>query len=326
MALVDTVVSLLERLDHGRPGLLTVLTYHRIAERPDPDDLDPALISAAPDEFARHVAWLAKGAQPVALQDVLDARADRVRLPPRAVLVTFDDAYRDFGEVAWPLLREHGVPATLFVPTAYPARQGHGFWWDRLHRALARTERREPLPTRWGELPLASEADRERAHRALAQLLQTISNFAAAEALDSILATVGDAEPICPVLEWHELRELAAQGVALAPHTRTHARLDRVSFERARSEVRSSRADLELAIGHCPPAFAFPAGGFDERVVALLESEGFELAFTTQRRVNDLARGDWLRLGRANVGRRSTLPIVRAHLLELPVRVLGAAR
>ena len=35
------------------------------------------------------------------------------------MLLTFDDAYRDFATNAWPTLKRYGLPATLFVPTAY---------------------------------------------------------------------------------------------------------------------------------------------------------------------------------------------------------------
>jgi peptidoglycan/xylan/chitin deacetylase (PgdA/CDA1 family) len=325
--LLELVVDVFEHLDRGRARLLTVLTYHRIAAcSADPDDLDPALISASPEDFERHLEWLAEHAAPVSLEDVLAAQAGIAALPPRAVLVTFDDAYRDFADCAWPLMRAHGVPATLFVATAYPGRDGHGFWWDRLHRALARTSRREPLTTPVGELPLATTADRERAHREIAAMVHRAPHDEAVAALERMIEDVGDADPICPVLDWPQLRQVAAEGVALAPHTRTHPRLDRVPRERARDEIAGSRADLEREIGGCPRAFAFPAGGHDEGSTALLEDEGFAVAFTTRRGPNDMARPDWLRLRRSNVGRRSTLPVLRAQLLSVPARALGAVR
>lgn len=306
---------------------LTVLMYHRIAERGhDPDDLDPALVSAAPREFARQVAWLAAKAAPVSLDDVLAARAGHERLPPRAVLVTFDDAYRDFAECAWPVLQEHGVPATLFVATAYPGGAGHGFWWDRLHRALAQTSRRDPLPTPLGALPMATAAEREQAHRALAALVHATPHDQAMAALEQILEMTGEPEPICPVLGWDELRRLASEGVTVAPHTRTHPRLDRVERARAHDEIAGSRAAIEREIGGCPPGFAYPAGGCDEQSTSLLGEEGFRVAFTTRRGPNDLTQADWLRLRRSNVGRRSTLPVLRAQVLAAPARVLGAVR
>jgi peptidoglycan/xylan/chitin deacetylase (PgdA/CDA1 family) len=224
------------------------------------------------------------------------------------------------------VLVAHAVPAVLFVATAYPGRHGHGFWWDRLHRALARTERRDALPTPVGRLPLATVPDRERAHRVVAAALHALPHDEAMRSLDRILALVGDADPVCPVLDWQQLRTLAAAGVAVAPHTRTHARMDRVTSERARAEIVGSRADLELELGRCPPAFAFPAGGFDSGSRTLLEDEGFALAFTTRRGPNDLARPDWLCLKRSNVGRRSSLPVLRAQLLPLPGWALGAVR
>jgi peptidoglycan/xylan/chitin deacetylase (PgdA/CDA1 family) len=307
-----------------RARWLTVLTYHRIADRSrDPDDLDPGLVSASSSEFERQVGWLAANAEPLSLDDLLAVQAGQAKLPRRAVLVTVDDAYSDFAEVAWPVLKARGVPATLFVATAYPGRQGHGFWWDRLHRALMRTQRRDPLPALPRPLSLATAADRERAHRTLVALMHALPHDAAMAVLDEVLAFVGDADPICPVLGWPRLRELAADGVALAPHTQTHARLDRVTAERARAEVAGSRADLEREIGRCPPAFAFPAGGYDERSLALVDDEGFALAFTTRRGPNDLTRPDWLRLRRGNVGARSTLPVLRAQLMPLPARALG---
>ena len=61
------------------------------------------------------------------------------RAPPNAVLVTFDDGYADV-EAAVPLLRRSGVPATFFVPTAYPDA-GRLFWWDRVWITLRRTLR-----------------------------------------------------------------------------------------------------------------------------------------------------------------------------------------
>jgi peptidoglycan/xylan/chitin deacetylase (PgdA/CDA1 family) len=308
---------------HGR--WLTVLTYHRIAER-GRDDLDPALISATPLEFERQADWLASNATPVSLEDVLAAQVGATRLPRRALLVTFDDAYCDFAERAWPVLHARGIPAVLFVATAYPGRRDHGFWWDRLHRALVRTERREPLPTLAGSLPLATAADRERAHRALAAMLHALPHDDAMASLEQILALVGDVEPVCPVLDWPALRELATAGVAVAPHTRTHARLDRITRARAREEIAGSRADIERELGRCPPAFAYPAGGHEDRSAALLADEGFRVAFTTRRGVNDLTRPDWLCLRRSNVGRRSTLPVLRAQLMPLPARALGAVR
>jgi peptidoglycan/xylan/chitin deacetylase (PgdA/CDA1 family) len=309
------VVGLLERIDRSRRPLLPVLMYHRIAEARHDPLLDPSLISASPDEFERQLTYLASARRVLSLEELLAVRRGRMELPERAVLVTFDDGYRDFAEHAWPALERFGVPVTLFVPSAFPDVPGTAFWWDRLHAALAGT-RRDSVTTPLGRLPLLDGVQRQAAGRALRNCLKRVPHWEAMAVVDRLASELGVADAVSPVLGWRELRELARAGVALAPHTRTHPLLDRLPFEKACEEVSGSIADLERELGSVPPVFAFPAGGHTDALVSWLPEAGIEVAFTTQRGSNDLRAVDWLRLRRINVGRRSALPLVRAQLLS----------
>src|SRR5580698_8575584 len=118
--------------------MLRVLAYHRVAELKDPLTDDPSL-SASPAGFAAQMRHVAKYYHPVAMPEVLDAIERNLPLPERAVLITFDDGYADFAEIAWPILKQFRLPATVFVPTAYPDHPELAFWWDRLYQAFART-------------------------------------------------------------------------------------------------------------------------------------------------------------------------------------------
>jgi peptidoglycan/xylan/chitin deacetylase (PgdA/CDA1 family) len=72
-----------------------------------------------PDEFAAQMDYLAaEGYQPVTAAELAASRSGGP-LPRRPVVLTFDDAYTDFYEVALPVLRQHHFPAALYVPTAY---------------------------------------------------------------------------------------------------------------------------------------------------------------------------------------------------------------
>lgn len=311
----------------SRP-LLTVLTYHRVDWQSARPELDPALISAEPEEFERQMEWLARCATPISLADLLELKRDATALPRRAVLVTFDDGYRDFARLAWPVLRDHGVPVTLFVPTAFPGEPRRCFWWDRLHSALSRTPRRDSIETAAGRLPLATPKHRLRAHRALANQLARMPHDEAMMTVELMCTALEQPEPSCPLLDWGELRELADEGVTLAPHTRTHPRLDLIPLIEARREIAGSRDDLAREVGDPPPAFAFPGGAHDERLVQLLADQGFELGFTTHRGPNDLSGHGWLSLHRTNVGRRTTLPVLRAQFSSWArpaVRAVAAA-
>ena len=294
----ERVAGGLQRVDRRSARMLTVLTYHRVAEPGERPQLDPALLSAAPREFERQIAHIAARQRPLSLDELLAIRRGEAGLPACAVLVTFDDAYRDFAEHAWPVLRRYGVPATLFVPTAFAGDRARRFWWDRLHAAFA-----------------AHSPGGLDAHRRASREVSALPHAEAMQRVDDLVAELGEVDPGDVVLSWDELRRLAADGVALAAHTRTHPRLDRLPLAEAVAEVRGSLADLERETGSARAAFAYPEGGHADAVVSALADEGVEVAFTTERGVNDVRRPDWLRLRRINVGRRSSVGAISLQVL-----------
>lgn len=90
---------------------LPILCYHRVAED-GPEALAP------PRAFEQQVRWLRRhGYYSVSIDQWLDAMRRNLPLPGRPVLVTFDDGYRDFAEVAWPILDRYGFSALVFVVT-----------------------------------------------------------------------------------------------------------------------------------------------------------------------------------------------------------------
>jgi glycosyltransferase involved in cell wall biosynthesis/peptidoglycan/xylan/chitin deacetylase (PgdA/CDA1 family) len=301
---------------------LAVPTYHRIG---NPAAAPPGIVSATPGAFARQMRWLAASGRAVALADVLAAAAGAAPLRSGAVLVTFDDAYADFATHAWPVLRRHRIPVTLFVPTAFPDGRAAAFWWDRLHAALSAA--RAPLATPLGRLELDRADARARAYRALRAHVNELPHDEAMALVDDLVARLGGPDPPARVLSWAQLRALAAEGVTLAPHTRTHARLDRVAPERAADEVHGSLADLRANAGHAAPAFAYPAGGVSGAARAAVRAAGIEVAFTTTRGIADLRDERLLELPRINVGRRTSTALLRAQLAApAPALALAAAR
>jgi len=94
--------------------LLRVLMYHKVNDRPD----NPVTVPTG--AFAEQMAQLGDlGYTVVGLDAVLDHYLDNRPLPRRAVLITFDDGYRDNLENALPVLQRHGYPAVLFAPVGF---------------------------------------------------------------------------------------------------------------------------------------------------------------------------------------------------------------
>jgi peptidoglycan/xylan/chitin deacetylase (PgdA/CDA1 family) len=100
-----------------------ILTYHSIDESGSP-------ISMSEKVFRAQIGWLARARVPVVSLDAL------MRMPSDAdaIALTFDDAFVSFGDVAAPLLADHGLPATLFVVT--DAAGATNRWNGQRHRGI----------------------------------------------------------------------------------------------------------------------------------------------------------------------------------------------
>lgn len=97
-----------------------IITYHSV-------DPSGSVISLDQHTFERHVRWLASSHVRTTTIEGLE------RVPPEedALAITFDDGFENFATVAWPLLREHGLSATLFVVTDYVGKTNA--WGDAPH-------------------------------------------------------------------------------------------------------------------------------------------------------------------------------------------------
>jgi peptidoglycan/xylan/chitin deacetylase (PgdA/CDA1 family) len=313
------LVDVLERLVPARPDTLAVLTFHRVA--PDRPGVVPGLLSATPDGFAALLDAVARRHQIVGIDEVLRRARGGRRLRRRSVLLTVDDAYTDFAEHAWPAMRARGLPVVLFVPTAYPDAPDRAFWWERLF-AATRATNRSTIDGPDGPLPLTTDAEREAAYRHLRGALKAMPHEELLRCVDDLVAALGGgadgaaAAPDARVLGWEELRRLRSEGVSLAPHTRTHPLLSRLPGDVSEAEIAGSREDLLRMTGSDIPVFAYPSGATSPEATDAARRAGIEIAFTTERGVNDLRSADWLGLRRINVSVRTPSVLVRAQMLR----------
>lgn len=96
---------------------ITILMYHSVNRVPDD-------YSVSPQRFREHMEVVKQHFPVMRLSEIGSAFADGAT---RRVIVTFDDAFEDFREHAYPVLAEFGIPATMFVPTGYVGRTNG---WD----------------------------------------------------------------------------------------------------------------------------------------------------------------------------------------------------
>lgn len=112
----------------------SILLYHHVS------DTTPRVTSVTADELRGHLQYLRDNDFTVIdIRDAIAAAKGEKEIPEKSVVITFDDAYQNIFTNGWPVLKEFGVPWTLFVTTD-PIGQTAGRYmsWDQvreLHEA-----------------------------------------------------------------------------------------------------------------------------------------------------------------------------------------------
>lgn len=258
-----------------------------------------------PEWLDAHLAYLTRHYEVLSLDRLLRCYEERQPVPARSVVLTFDDGFRDNLLHGLPVLKKHGVPATVFVVTGCAA-SGQLPWPQRLGCLFQQTPR-SMLAVRLGgngtppeEFPLGTAAERRRAYVRVKEFLTRQPR----EVRESWIARLGRELGVEPprdrMLSWDDLQELRAAGWEIGAHTFSHPWLARIPVAEAREELERCREDLRRQLGIERPAFCFPAGSYSAELQALVKQLGFRSAFQPNppHRVNTLENSHPFALGR----------------------------
>ena len=256
-----------------------IFMYHRFSHETKPR-ATPA------NEFREQMLLLRKRCDVVPLADLF-ANGNGQRRKPQAV-ITVDDGYSDFFEIAFPILRELGIRATVFVTTGFVDRKLF-LWPDRIRAVL---ENSPPgvyqLTGTWHgqQITLRDPKEREAAWSQLADQLvfTTIVNreLAVADLAGALGVTSGALDMSShEAMTWAQLREISRAGFEIADHSFSHACLPTMSDEEMLSDLSRSKALLEQMLGVRVRSFAYPNGtrrDYDARLIRLVRELGYENA------------------------------------------------
>jgi len=282
-----------DRLDRLRtPGpRCTVLGYHRVAT----ERVGYREIEVSAETLRAHIRFLTShGYDILTLAEYGDFIGGRRALRRDSVLITFDDGYRDNYTDALPILRDAGVPATVFLVSG-AIGGGPALWWDRVAGAVRAmraagvraTAAADSVPAPLAEMLANGLSDDDAASQAIGAMIDHLKDRPA----DEREAAVGALEAAAPphgvdlMLSWEMVAEMRSAGIDFGAHTVTHPMLSQLSADEARDEIEGSKRVLEERLGTGVTAFAYPygkAGMFTDETVGLVREGGFTLAFTTE--------------------------------------------
>ena len=283
------------------PNRGAVILYgHRLA-----GDNEGYLQGLRPDWLDAQIAHLTRHYEVIPLNQLLSCYEERRHVPERSVVITFDDGFRDNLTEGLPILRRHGVTATVFVVTGcvfsgelpWPQRLGVLFQRSELQRFLFQPDTPGASPRHFA---LNSTAGRHAAYLAVKEHLKPLGREQREALLADLQRKMGVEPPRDRMLSLGELRELRAAGWEIGAHTVSHPWLARIPRAEAREEMERCREELREHLGIERPSFCFPAGSCSEELRVLARELGFRSAFQPNhpRRVNTLAGSHPFALGR----------------------------
>ena len=211
-------LSPLERDGFTPQGYQTVpiLTYHKFS------DNGADALTVTRKSFEDQMRFLKNHEYKViSLDEFYDFLELRQPIPRKSVVITFDDGWRSAYDIAFPILKKYGYPATLFVYTDFISEGGNG-------------------------------------------------------------------------MTWAILREMMKGGISIQSHTKSHRNLDRrvgresfrKYFDSIKEELDESARIIKRHLNTDVKYLAYPYGGTNDLVVALVEKLGYRGALTVERHGN----------------------------------------
>ena len=296
---------------------LFVLYYHKINGNARPFFGR----SVVPDVFEKQIVYLKRNFNVIDFSR-LQSISHCENAPKDFVIVTFDDGYQDNYLYAFPILKKHGVPATIFLTTGFIGTTNM-LWHDRLAwilynanggnfksfnglnqnlvdeiNAFAAGSLNEKIKTLFRLSDILKKYDESRRTETLAKLEVHLN------------VTKRPNENIHPMLSWQQVREMAAAGISFGSHTVNHPVLTQLSTDQALMEIVESKQKIEENIGCAVKVFAYPYGKNTDislEIVRLIKNCGYKYACSTIKGAETLPLNDGYRIKRKPL---STMPYV----------------
>jgi len=269
-----------------------ILMYHRVLDEVPAECQIQSGMYVSPKTLDKHIAYLKQCFSITALSTLSSLPLDRHKNSKPLCALSFDDGWHDFYTNAFPVLKKHGVPATVFLPTSYIGTKSW-FWADQLASLYIK-----------GDLEISFKNDLKGAGR-LTHLINAEKNAENFEQIVRYLKTAGE-ETVKRLigrsldkngslgsdfnkpafLSWAQVREMQRSGlVSFGSHTAGHRILTLLSRDEASRELIESR-DVLLSREVVEPGFipfCYPNGNYDDALAELVANHGYQLAVTTER-------------------------------------------
>lgn len=270
----------------NRPGV-AIIMYHSVMDDPSSAQLTLGGIIHSTEVFRGQMEVIARHFRAVSLDDVRLFLKGEKALPPRAVVVTFDDGYADNYQAANDILIPLGIPAVFYVTVDCVDRQR--LPWPSLLRYAFLTSKKAI----WSEVdvtvwPLSSTAKRIQAFDRASEYCSKLSGGPQDQFVASLQQQLGTEPPQLSrrlMMTWDEVRGLARNGHTLGSHTMTHPNIAYIAESDLQTELLGAKRRLEQELAAPIVHFSYPCPALEphwaDRTVSATREVGYQTAVTT---------------------------------------------
>jgi len=262
-------------------GRARILMYHRFDEVGDNRRLSA-------NAFEEQIRYLKKHYRIVSLSSLVAAVSQGERVDEKTVVITVDDGYADFARCAYPILRRHGVPATLYVVTRF-VDQEIWLWFDVLHFMMSSCKRGTYRVKVLGKI-FSAQLDDTYSRGFFWEKLADALVPQTSETKDRELAQLSRQMkmdiPKLPTnqyqaLTWSDVVEMDPELIEIGAHTVSHPILSTCSIDQQRFEIAESKLRIEQMTNRKATHFCYPngqIGDYSSDTIDLVKELGFESA------------------------------------------------
>jgi peptidoglycan/xylan/chitin deacetylase (PgdA/CDA1 family) len=305
-----------------------ILMYHGITKKHNPvSNFDGKHV--AKETFEKQLLYLKKHYTIIPLDDVILWKQQKKELPTNAVVLTFDDGYRNCYTTLYPILKEHNVPATIFLPTSSirdeeekeeekkEKNRSKIAWYDIVPFCIDATKKQK-IDIDGKEYSLKNEKEkivaileikvriRDNAHirKRIIEEVEEQTEIKASECTNEDFLFIS----------WKECKEMQNNGISFGSHTITHQVLTHQKKEEVHKELKDSKATIEKHIQKECTTVAYPFGNNNKETREITKECGYIAGLTTEYGYNT-KETDNMALQRITVSNKSSLSLFTLTLL-----------
>ena len=274
-----------------------ILMYHKVVSEDDDSlkYLQPGMY-VLERNFQKQISYLAAKRTIIPLRKLARHLKENANLQKNYVAITFDDGWRDNFDVAYPVLENNNVPATIFLTTDFIGTNTIP-WFYQLHQLLAKfklveRESMNRVIMAINQRSLISDLDAAKITEMnpmdTDRIMEIVKDWKQ-EVIDDLienLKTVGDGKSGISgdrlFLDWNEIDKMGRDSIYFESHGCSHKIMTKMNKDDVFEELSRSKRIIEEKTGKTVQIFSYPNGNYDPEIASLVEQAGYIAAVATR--------------------------------------------